>query len=156
MFSKNKRKIDSRIRYRNSHFSSKLENARGYKRVIRQRPKNSWEVFLANAGLGTWQSKVITAAVFFLLIYLVYIPNFLFIKQVTVNSSDQTTNDVVKTLTDSYLNKKLPWPQTNLLLLSKGKLTSYLLDNSQKVLSVDAITKKFPNRLTVSVTPRLD
>ena len=156
MFNKNKRKTDSKIRYRTSHFSRKLESARGYKRVVRQRPKNSWEVFFASVGLATWQSKVITAAIFFLLIYIVYIPNFLFIKQVTVNGSDSSANGVVKTLTDSYLGKKLPWPQRNLLLLSKGKLASYLLDNTQKVLSVDTVSKKFPNRLTVSVTPRLD
>ena len=114
MFNRNKHKIDPRIRYRNSKFSRKLESARGYKRVIRQRPKSSWEVFLANVGLTSWQSKVITGAVFFLLIYLVYIPNFLFIKQVTVNGSDQPTNAVVKSLTDSYLDKKLPWPQRSL------------------------------------------
>src|SRR6185437_1215041 len=153
---KNKRKIDSRVRYRSSSFSQKLESARGYKRTIRQKPKTPTEVFLATIGLSSWLSRIVTVAVFFLLIYLVYVPNFFFIKHIIINGSDISTNNITSALTDSFLNKKLPWPQKNYLLLSKNQLEKYLINNSQKIQSVDKISKKFPNQLTINITPRLD
>ena len=120
-------------------------------------PETDWGVFLSKIGLGSWLSRIATILAFFVLIYIVFIPNFLFIKQITVNGAAAATNTDVKNLTASYLNKNLPWPQKNLMLLSKSKLKDYLLKNDQKILSVDAINKHFfPSALALSVTPRVD
>ena len=156
MFNKNKKKIDSRIRFQNSRFTRKLENARGYKRTARILPKNSREIFLSKIGLRSWQSKVATVLVLFLLVYIVYIPNFLFIKNITINGGDTPTRINIKAVTESYLEKKIPWPQKNLILLSDSGLKKYLLGNDQKILSVDKINRHFPNGLSINITPRVD
>ena len=157
MFNKNKKKIDSRIRFQNSRFRSKLRTARGYKRTNRILPETDWEILLSKIGLGSWLSRIITILVFFSLIYIVFIPNFLFIKQITVNGASATINSDVKNLTESYLSKNLPWPQKNLALISKSALKNYLLKKDQEILSVDGINKHFfPAVLTLSITPRVD
>jgi cell division septal protein FtsQ len=156
MFNKNKNKIDSRIRFQNSRFTRKLESARTYKRTTRILPKNSREIFLAKIGLSSLLAKIATGLGLAALIYLVYIPNFLFIKHIEVNGGDQETKNTVVNISNSYLGKKLPWPQQNILLLSKDKLKKYVAENDQKILTIDKITKHFPNSLIINITPRVD
>ena len=119
MFNKNKKKLDRRVVYQTRGFKNQLRSARAYKRPQKVLPKNSAEVFLSKIGLGSWLSRWATLLAFFLLIYIVFVPNFLFIKLVNVNGADAATNADAKTLAASYLNKNLPWPQKNLILNSK-------------------------------------
>jgi len=156
MFNKNKKKTDSKIRFQNPRFRKQLQSAREYKRSPRQLPKTPSGVFLAKIGLGSWISRSITGLVFLLVIYVVFIPNFFFVKQTTVNDSDASGKPGVQNLVQSFINKDIPWPQKNLLLTSKSKLKNFLLQNDKQVLSVDSITKKLPSTLIVSVTPRID
>jgi hypothetical protein len=152
----NKRKTDSRIRFQNSRFKHKLEQARGYKRAKRIAPMGSGEIFLSKIGLGSWFSRFATLLIFLVLIYIVFIPNIFFVKDISVNGSVGDESSVIKTLTDSYLSKTLPWPQKNLILLSKKGLKNFLVKNDQKILSVNSISKKFPSSLTINVTPRVN
>jgi hypothetical protein len=155
MFGK-KRKIDSKIRFQNSQFKNRLSRARTYKRQIRIRPSGRSEVFLSKIGLGSWFSRFATLLAFLFLVYLVFIPNPFFVKQVIVNTPQAGDRPVIQALTDSYLSKRLPWPQKNLILLSKSGLGDFLLKNDRKILKVSGINKKFPSTLVISITPRVD
>jgi hypothetical protein len=152
----NKRKIDSKIRFQNSRFKHRLSEARGYKRPLRNRPVSKGEFFLSKIGLGSWFSRFATLLVFLLLIYLVFVPNVFFVKQTMVNISQGDDKSTVENLVNSYLSKKLPWPQKNLILLSKAGLKEFLLKNDQKILAVNSISKKFPSTLILNISPRLD
>ncbi|MDR3642919.1 MAG: hypothetical protein P4L74_04810 [Candidatus Doudnabacteria bacterium] len=153
MFGQTKNKTDSKIRWQNPRFRSQLKRARGYKRPAKAKPPTAGGVFLAKIGLGSWISRIITGAVLIFLIYLVFIPNLFFIKNVRISGAD---GGRAETLTNLYLDKKTPWPQKNLLLMSKIGLQNYLLAQDQQILSVDKITKKLPDTLLVSFTPRTD
>jgi cell division septal protein FtsQ len=152
----NKKKVDSKIRFQNSRFKHRLEQARGYKRQIRNKPLGKSEIFLSKIGLGSWLSRFITLLVFFILIYLTFIPNFFFVKHITINGLQAGDKFAAETLINSYLSKELPWPQKNLILLSKNGLKNFLVKNDQKILDVTAVNKKFPSTLIVNLVPRVD
>lgn len=155
MFKRNK-KTDSRIRFQNSRFRHKLQRARGYKRITRTLPAGKGEIFLSKIGLGSWLSRFGTLAVFLFLIYLVFIPNIFFIKHINIIPAQTDDKQSIQTLANSYLDKRLPWPQKNLILLSTNGLKDFLLKNDQKILTVNKIDKTFPSTLNIDVTPRVD
>ncbi|HYV33733.1 MAG TPA: hypothetical protein VE973_02700 [Candidatus Limnocylindria bacterium] len=156
MFSKKKKKIESRVRFQNSRFKHQLREARDYKRHKRTFPKTDWEVFFSSIGLGSLLSKLLTLLVFLLLIYLVYIPNIFFVKHINITGASPEITANAEASVNLFLNKNLPWPEKNLALLSKNGLKAYLLKTNKQILSVDSINKKLPNTLTIKVTPRLD
>lgn len=156
MFGENKKKMDSRVRFQNTRFRQKLQAQRSYKRPLRRLPQTPAAVFLAKIGLGSYLARILTAAVFFALVYVVFIPNIFFVKHITVNGAGVDGPAAVEATIGGFLDKKLPWPQKNLLLLSKTGLAGYLLSHNQKILSVDKVSKKLPNTLIVDITPRQD
>jgi hypothetical protein len=153
---KNKRKTDYQVRFQDPKFRQKLQQARTYKRFKKTLPLTETGIILSKIGLGSWLSRIGTLLGFFVLIYLVYIPNIFFIKHLTINGANPGSISAVEQITNSYLGKKTPWPQKNLILLSKSKLADYLLKNDQKILGIDSISKSFPNSLTINITPRID
>jgi len=152
----NKKKLDSKIRFQNSRFRQQLKRARGYKRTVSHSPQTDRNKFLSRIGLGSWAARVACLAVFLLLIYLVFVPNIFFIKQTTLNGANTASYQDAANLIQSYLNKKNPWPQKNLILLSKNGLKKFLLQNDRQILSVDNISKQFPSTLIVKIIPRID
>ena len=153
MFGRNSKKTDYRVRFQNPLFRQHLKQARGYKRN-RKLPTTKWEIFFAGLGLDSWYAKALTLGIFLFLVYLVFIPNLFFIKHINIQSSGNADIGSVENTTNLFLNKYTPWPQKNLLLLSKAKLKDYLLQNNQLVQSVDKISKHLPSTLTITITPR--
>ncbi len=154
MLFKNKKKLDSKIRFQHRGFKSRLINQRNYKRIKKTPPQTDWGVFLSRAGLSSWLSRILTLLFFLFLIYIFYIPNLFFIKSVKFTGLDQPTQTIINNLTASFLNKKLPWPQKNLLLLSKSKFESFLLANNKDILKINKIEKDFPNTLNIDFIQR--
>lgn len=111
---------------------------------------------MSKIGLSSTLSKTLTILALCLVVYIVYIPNFLFVKNITLSGLNENQLGSVKNTTAEFLNKHLPWPQKNLLLLSKNKLTDFLLQNNQNILSVEKIEKDFPNGLKIYILPRVD
>lgn len=151
-----KRKLDTRVRWQRPNFRRQLQQARSYKRHARTIPQTPWGVFLSSIGLGGWLSRGLILLILILLIYLVYLPNFLFIQSVQISGAAGDDLASVKNTVEHFLNKKLPWPQNNLLLLSKSKLANYLLTNNKKVLGINSISKDFPDTLKLIITSRTD
>lgn len=153
---KNKKKTDYQVRFQDPKFRQRLHKARAYKRFKKKLPLTEADILLSKIGLGSWLSRIGTVAGFFVLIYLVFIPNLFFIKHLAINGSSPGSLSGIEEITNSYLNKKNPWPQKNLFLLSKSKLTDYLLKNDQKILTINSINKDFPNSLIINISPRID
>ncbi len=156
MFSRNKKKINSRVRFQSSRFRYQLKQARGYKRPSRSLPETDFGILLAKIGLGSWQARFFSLVVLLFLVYIAYIPNFLFIKHINVTGGDQTARSSLEASINSFLEKNLPLPQKNLALLSKNRLKEYLLKNNSHVLKINSVDKQFPSTLNVEITPRVD
>lgn len=156
MFNQNKKKFDSRVRFQNQGFQKQLDRQRNYKREKKTFPQTDWGVFLSKIGLGSILTRIIIASILISLIYLVFIPNFLFVKIIQINGITQPERGFAQKVVESYLNKKLPWPQKNLSLLSTKGLEKYLLKNNQSILKVEKITKVYFNTLIINVVPRQD
>lgn len=155
MFGFNKRKIDSKIRFQNPKFQRDLRAARGYKRPARILPQTQGEILLSKLGLGSWSARFTTLLVFLGLVYLVFIPNVFFVKHIAITGATQDNLAGIQASVNSFLNKNTPWPQKNLLLLSKTGLKNFLLGN-QKILAVNGINKKLPSTLVINLTERQD
>lgn len=152
----NKKKLDSRVRFQNQGFQKQLDHQRNYKRGKKTFPQTNWGVFLSKIGLGSVITRLMVSVILLLLVYLVYVPNFLFIKTIQINGITQPKRTEVQKVAESYLNKKLPWPQKNLALLSVKGLENYLLKNNQSILRVEKITKSYFNNLIINIVPRED
>ena len=151
-----KKKIDAKIRFQNSYFKNRLRQARGYKRAVRKIPSGQKEIFLSKIGLGTLRARIISAVVLIAAIYLVFIPNLFFIKQIIITGVKTEDQAEAVTAVNFYLRRSRLWPQKNILTVSKTGLRNYLLANSQKILSVAKIEKKFPNTLAIDIQPRFN
>lgn len=156
MFQKNPKKNDYKVRFQNRSFRQQLSRQRNYKRPKKILPQTSWGVFLSKIGLGSWSSRVLTLLVFLFLVYLVYIPNFIFISHITVTGAYGNDSASIEKTINNFLAKKTPWPQKNLLLLSKSALQSYLVKNNPAIWQVKNINKKLPSTLIVEVSPRVE
>ncbi len=155
MFNK-KNRSDYQVRFQNSRFQKRLKIARTYKRNRRIIPETDWGIFLSKIGLGSWRARFATASILLALVYFVYVPNLFFIRQITINGVVFKDKPAIESLVNSFLTKKLPWPQKNLILLSKPKLSQFLQKNDTKILSINSIIKKLPNTLEIDIAPRID
>src|SRR3954465_9310884 len=104
---KNKKKVDSRIRFQHSSFKKKLQNARVYKRSQVSLPHTKGGAFFSKVGLNSNFSKFFALLILFFLVYLIYIPNFLFIKNISVNANGTNESKILKDV-NIFLEKKLP------------------------------------------------
>lgn len=144
------------MRFQNRQFQNRLDQQRKYTRGKKTFPQTDWEIFLSKIGLASKKAKITVALILAFLVYIVYIPNFLYIKTVQINGITPPKRGEIQKVAESYLNKKLPLPQKNLGLLSTEKLKNYLLKNNQSILKIEKITKVFPNNLIINITPRQD
>lgn len=156
MLNGTKRRPDYQIRFQNSSFRKKLGLARNYKRRTAKLPETKTGEFLKAIGLGSWQSKFFTTLGLAVLVYLVYIPNPFFVKQINIIGLKPGDQEAAEQIARSFMTKMLPWPQRNLLLLSSKNLAAYLLNNDGKILSIDSVNKHFPSTLEIIVKPRTD
>jgi len=144
---------DKRIKYRSFRFKKELEKARHYKRSAKHLPETKTEVLLARIGLGSWRNKLSLGFALLGLIYLVFIPNFLFIKSYEIQGEQLTHETEHRASVSSFLSQSRVWPQKNLLLLS-GSALNKKLTAEPWIISVDKIQKIWPNRLIIKVTER--
>src|SRR5258708_2100464 len=107
MFGRNKqKKLDPRVRYQQSSFNRKLDERRTFKRKstpVVERDPSSWN-FLPVLGLKSRWAQALAILIFLGIVYLVYIPNFLFIKNVEVQGAGQDEANQLKASIDYYLN----------------------------------------------------
>ncbi len=141
-FSKNK-KTDSKIRFQQTGFRKQLQSARGYKRPGMKNPVlvNIWP-------------KVIAMVAILGLIYLIYIPNFLFIKHINVNGVGDQDKQQIIDLSNEYLKQQPFKAQGNWIFLDQDSLAKYIEEKSSQITKIESIKKKFSNTLNITVIPR--
>src|SRR5258708_818385 len=133
MFS-NKKKPDSRIRFQHQAFRQQLREARGYKREKRVAEK-SWGTFLSDIGLKSWKTRTVAAVLLCLFVYLVYIPNIFYIKNIVITGAAPEAQANLERTIGFYLHSQRAWPQDNLLLLSKSRLKNYIAKNNAGIVA---------------------
>ncbi len=97
-------------------------------------------------------------AILFLLIYLVYIPNFLYIKSVKVAGADVDAAGGVQRVVSEYFSKAFPLrAQKHIVFLNPQSLQNYLLDNDKLIFKINKIKKNWWSRtLTVEITQKVE
>lgn len=158
MFGKKKTKLDSKVRYQHASFTRKLELARTYQRASRPVPESTFEKFLQKIGLGKGINKILAVALLLFLIYLVYIPNFLFIKSIKITGAEGNAAGTVQAEVSEYFSKSsLLQAQKNIIFLNATGLKNYLLANNSAIFKVEGIKKNWRARtLTVKILPKAE
>ncbi len=146
---------NKKSRFQNQTFKKQLENARGYKRNARKIPEKKFDAILDKFGLSSIWTKSALVIIILALGYIIYIPNFLKIKQIEITGIRSDNKGTIENTTRDFLKSKPYWPQTNLLLLSKQGLSKYILKKNTEVLKVESINKKFPNSLEIQISSRM-
>ncbi len=150
-----KRKPDSKIRFQNTSFRKELQKAREYKREFKKPPEKPGEIFFSKIGLDSWWKKISAFLVLAAAVYIIFIPNFLYIKNIQVNGLKAEDAEEIKIEIQKSLDKFSFFSHKNLLLTSKSYLSAVILKD-MRVLEVTKIGKHFPNTLVVEIAPRID
>lgn len=149
---KKKKKLDPRVRFQHESFTRKLDRQKRFQRRARPIPEGDFGKFLAAIGLESATSRLAVLACLLALAYIVYIPNFLFIQDVEISGMSDADAATLHQNVDQFFRSSLvPFPQKNLLFLSKRKLSFYITEHNQHVWKVDRIQKKPFNHLVIQL-----
>lgn len=151
LFSKKKPKLDSKVRFQHKQFTTKLDSARSYKRTARAVPESRAERALNTVGITSRWSQVMLGILILGLIYLIYVPNFLSLKQISIAGlSDTQSNELEQAIRQEIKDSQFFDPQYNILFLEKDLFARA----TRKVPSVDYISsvKKDLQTQTVYIT----
>jgi hypothetical protein len=145
-FQKKKTKIDPKLRFQNRQFNQKLHQARSFKRNVRPIPEGGLAKLLNQIGLGGRFAQAMLLLMIFGAIYLVYIPNFLTWRSVTVEGVDGE----LKVKAQQAINKAVSdapfWTaQRNLMLLSKDRVEAATL-SVLGINQVEEVVKNFNDK----------
>ncbi len=146
----------TKIKYLNPEFRKKLNEARGYKRAVKKIPEKPLGIFLSRVKLDSLKAKIFITLCFGLLAYLLFIPNFIFIKHINILGIHSSNLPTVEACVHKYLSQPFYWPQKNLLLLSKNKLLTHLQNHCEGISKVSKIDKKFFNTLLLTLEARYE
>jgi cell division septal protein FtsQ len=150
----NKNKFDKKVRFQKHNFQTQLKEARNYKRQPGEKSKSGLKnLFLKISRISVVKNIIF---IFFLagLVYIIYIPNFLYIKSVEISGLPQKQTEELTTRINTYLDNKSFLPQKNLLLTSKNKL-KLVLKNDSNISEIQSIQKKWSSTLKISLLPRI-
>jgi hypothetical protein len=157
MFAKKpNKKIDPRVRYQHVNFTKKLDQARHYKRQAKP-IEYSGASFLHGLGLKTKFSQILFGLILLGILYLIYVPNFLFVKNIEVQGVAHEEANRIEGRAQDYLDSTAFYnPQKNLLFLRKASLANYLQLDS-KVLRVAKIDKQLSKgTLSITIEPKVE
>ncbi len=150
----NKNKFDKKIRFQKQNFQTQLKEARNYKRQSGEKSKSG----LKNLFLKINQISVVKNIIFIFflagLVYIIYIPNFLYVKSVEISGLPQKQTEELAARINTFLDTKSLLPQKNLLLTSKKKL-DLLIKNDSSISEIQSIQKKWFSSLKISLLPRI-
>lgn len=153
---KQKPKPDPKVRFQNRNFKEQLQSARNYKRTSHKLPEKKWDCFYCKIGLGSWRTKTLAILAILIFGYIVYVPNFLYVKQINITGLKTNDQPALKAVVNTYFSEHRLWPQNNLLLLSSSKLAVFLLAKQQNLYKIKAVKKQWPSTLSLELQPRTE
>lgn len=151
---KQKPKLDPKIRFQQSSFRKALQSARAYKRTTKPLNQEGFRALLAKLGLTNLWMQIAAPVVLLAIVYLVYVPNLLFLKTIQVTGIEGSDNQQIVALTQTYTKQQPLTAQQNILFLSKSGLQNYLFSHDPTISKITSVKKKFPNKVIITVVPR--
>lgn len=155
-FKRNKKKVGSYARFERPEFKRKLQLARGFRRSARPYDDSRTSKFRLRLKHvpWTWVLPLVVALCFGL--YIVFIPNFLFLRAVTVRGvSDEGAKKIQQEVMDyARQNRVQLVPESNILFLQTENLKAFLLAADQQIAEVGSIKKKYPHTLVLDIASR--
>ncbi len=146
-------KNGSKIRFKQNNFKDRLKYASKYKRPVKK-PASG---FFADI-LKLLQISKVTGFFILLVIiglfYLIYLPNFLTVKEVQIFGVKEQNTSQIKAYVNKYFSSHRIFAQKNLVFLRKNKLQTYLEKNSEVVLKITNIKKVWFGKLEITIEER--
>lgn len=137
LFSKKKPKLDPKVRFQHKQFTTKLDSARSYKRNARAVPESRVERVLNAFGITARWSQILLGILILGLLYLIYIPNFLSLKQISIAGlSDEQSGQLEQAVRQEIKDSPIYYPEYNLLFLQKDLIYRAV----RKVPSIDYVS----------------
>ncbi len=151
LFKKNKTK--SKVRFEQKEFTSKVRQARNFKRKSNPVSNTPYATFMKRLGLSTWWSQALAFLGLLGLIYILYVPNLLSIKSVEVIGANLSEKTLLETEAKKVIDTNPFWyPKNNLLFLQPKKIIQQISTNPN-VYQVNSIIREWKTgKITVSVT----
>lgn len=154
MFTK-KPKLDPKIRFQKTSFKHKLQEAREYKREPKRSPETPWSKFTQRL-TGIHGKILLGFLIFFILaIYIIYIPNIFYFKQIVVSGASEETNTLIKESILKYKKQLSIIPNANYFTFSHTKALDYLQKNNRTIAYIQSISKKFPNTIEIRIANKV-
>lgn len=141
-FKPKQKKLDPKVRFQHRSFTQKLREAQTYKRQASQVPETEGEKVLVGLGLDSWVSRIVVGVGIAILVYLVYIPNFLFVNNIVVSGAEESLqNGLRDTVKNYFSDSPFYTAQRNVVLLNIDDLRDYILKHDKNVWQVHEIKK---------------
>ncbi len=123
-FKKKKPKLDPKVRFQHKQFTSKLDNARNFKRSNKAVPESFWLKALQKAGLSGMWSQIAAGVLLLGLLYLIYVPNLLSVKEVVITGiSNQQSQQLEAAIREEIRSVSIVNPQYNLIFFDTDLVT---------------------------------
>jgi hypothetical protein len=151
-----KRKLASQIRFQQQAFVRELRQAQQYKRHADPLPEAGLRWWLRRLGLGGWIARGVTVLIIAAFIYILYVPNFLWITNITITGAEGQAGEQITGTIKDYFNKRSYFPQANFLALNTDRLGMYVKDHNSDIYRVLKVDKQFPRTVAVTVVLRQD
>lgn len=144
MFFKRKtKKLDPKVRFQHKRFTGKLQSARNYKRQAVSVPDSNLDKILSAVGLRSRWSQIFFAIFLAAILYLVYIPNFLTIKNIEVTGlSDSQAQELRSAIEEGIKGSIFMYPQRNLLFF-QDQVVRTAAGKIPSIAKVDKIRRYF-------------
>lgn len=146
IFRKKKTKLNPKVRFQHKDFTGQLQTARTYKRKVRTKSDDENNDFWAKIGLAQTWRKILVVLVLISAGYLVYAPNFLSLRTISVTGlSDNDRLKAVAAIQSSLAEAHPLNPQRNLLFTNTTRIEQVLLGLGD-VQRIAGIKKDFLNQ----------
>ncbi len=156
-FKKKQPKIDPKVRFQNRQFNQKLQQARTFKRTVKQIPEDGFRRFLVKIGLGSFWRQAFLVIIIGGIGYLLYIPNFLTVQNIVVVGMSESEASATKEAIIQSLDA-VPFynPQRNLLVMSNSRIEQAAMQ-VVAVHQVSSIRKDFATKtVTVNILSKYE
>ncbi len=146
LFNKKKSKLDPKVRFQHKQFTTKLDNARNFKRASKAVPDSIWQRIFQRVGLtGLW-SQIATGVLLLGLLYLVYVPNLLSVKDFSISGISDTQAEQLEAEIRRVMSEaSIVNPQYNLLFFDP-KLVNQAAANIPTIDYIASVKKDFQNQ----------
>ncbi len=143
------------MRFQSASFKKQLTEARNYKRAVKTRKPSDPHYFgvLEFVGLTSLWQQLVVLGVLAVLLYFLFIPNFLFIRHVSVTGVDEPAQAALATSAKMYMAQRHIPSGKHYIFLNADGLKAYIA-NENPTLRVEAVKKIWPNKLAIQAQAR--